>query len=102
MGGPVLFETVVQGGDAFPLHMVRDAVTRVQTGCFNNSEDANYRRDFANNEHACGRVAQGRCQLGHACDRDRIHVPRMLRPYAEVILCDVHADEIDPIRGADL
>ena len=59
--------------------------------------DAN--RDLLNIEHANGRVAQGHCGKGHACDRDRIHVPlRDLRPdlRAVVILCDEHAAAFAP------
>lgn len=101
MNEPVLFETVSTGIDMFPFR-VKESFSGVKVGDFDERTDADKVRDYANAEHANGRIAQSRCQLGHACDRDRIHVPRMLRPSADVVLCDVHEDEIDSVRGCGL
>lgn len=56
---------------------------------------------FLNAEHAGGRVAQGTCRHGSACDHERIHVP--LREFTEahrVVLCETHAGMLNTARGS--
>ncbi len=50
--------------------------------------------EFLNEEHKNGRVAQGICQKGHACDRDRITHPDLLLRPSDIVLCEEHDVEM--------
>jgi len=78
---------------------VREMVSRRRVAGFWNKAPANRFASYVNGEHAKGRVAQGQCSHGKACDRTRINwLPLSSENRAAVVLCPEHAAEVDAAR----
>lgn len=96
MGEPITFEMVRQG----VFYDVCEGGTGIKHGAHSEAKAKAYMA-YLTAEHAHGRVAQGRCNQGHLCDRDRIHMPEMLTPEQRgaIVLCGHHAATIDATGG---